>query len=209
MTVQRRFSTGAFGPDHLGPDAVVAFVDDELARRPHERAVAHVDSCPECAAEVVAQRRARSALRGADCPSLSSSLLSALRSIPQSAELPPVPAGLAVGPDGEVVSVLRTPPAPAPATPEPAPAAHGRRPSRRTRFGAGVAVSGLALGALALGATSLPLGAAPTATGPLGGPVLAPAAGAAFGVDTRVAQSDPRPPADAVRPRTFLRGAQR
>ncbi len=209
MTAQRRFSTGAFGPDHLGPDAVVAFVDDELARRPHERAVAHVDSCPECAAEVVAQRRARSALRGADCPSLPSSLLSALRSIPQSAELPPVPAGLAVGPDGEVVSVLRTPPAPAPAPPEPAPVAHGRRPSRRTRFGAGVAVSGFALGALALGVTNTPLDPAPTGVGPLGGPLPAPAAGAAFGVDARTDAADPRLPADATRPRTFLRGAER
>jgi anti-sigma factor RsiW len=199
----------AFGPDHLGPDAVVAFVDDELARRPHERAVAHVDSCPECAAEVVAQRRARSALRGADCPSLPSSLLSALRSIPQSTELPPAPAGLAVGPDGEVVSVLRTPPAPAPAPPEPAPAAHGRRPSRRTRFGAGVAVSGFALGALALGVTNTPLDPAPTGVGPLGGPLPAPAAGAAFGVDARTDAADPRLPADATRPRTFLRGAER
>lgn len=208
MTAQRRFSTGAFGPDHLGPDAVVAFVDDELARRPHERAVAHVDSCPECAAEVVAQRRARSALRGADCPSLPSSLLSALRSIPQSTELPPAPAGLAVGSDGEVVSVLRTPPAPAPAPPEPAPAAHGRH-RRRTRFGAGVAVSGFALGALALGATNTPLGPVPTGVGPLGGPLPAPAAGAAFGADARTDAVDPRPPADAPRPRTFLRGAER
>ena len=206
MTAQRRFSTGAFGPDHLGPDAVVAFVDDELARRPHERAVAHVDSCPECAAEVVAQRRARSALRGADCPSLPSSLLSALRSIPQSTELPPAPPGLAVGPDGEVVSVLRPP---APARPEPAPAAHGRRPSRRTRFGAGVAVSGFALGALALGATNLPLDQVPTGVGPLGGPLLAPAAGASFGIDARTDAADPRLPADATRPRTFLRGGER
>jgi hypothetical protein len=199
----------AFGPDHLGPDAVVAFVDDELARRPHERAVAHVDSCPECAAEVVAQRRARSALRGAGCPSLPSSLLSALRSIPQDTELPPAPAGLAVGPDGQVVSVLRPGAAPAPQRPDAAPATHGRRPSRRTRFGAGVAVSGFALGALALGVTSAPVGAVPAAPGPLGGPVLAPAAGAAFGIETRAGATDPRLPADATRPRTFVRGAER
>ncbi|MCX6464505.1 MAG: zf-HC2 domain-containing protein, partial [Pseudonocardiales bacterium] len=108
-----------WGSAHLTSDAVVAFVDDELAHGPHERAVAHVAGCPQCAADVVAQRQARSALRSATCPSLPSSLMSALRAIPQDTELPPPPAGLAVTGDGELVSVLRTEPrraAQAPAT---------------------------------------------------------------------------------------------
>ncbi len=206
-----RFSVTApdWGEDHLTLDAIVAFVDEELDPGPRARATRHAAGCRECAAQVVAQTQARVALRTAAGPALPSSLLSALRSIPQSTELPPAPAGLAVGPDGEVVSVLRTPPAPAPAPPEPAPAAHGRRPSRRTRFGAGVAVSGFALGALALGVTNTPLDPVPTGVGPLGGPLPAPAAGAAFGVDARTDAADPRLPADATRPRTFLRGAER
>ncbi|MDN5747544.1 MAG: hypothetical protein L0H64_03325, partial [Pseudonocardia sp.] len=145
MTARRRFTVSApdWGHTHLSSDAVVAFVDDELAHGPHARAVAHVAACRECAAEVVSQRQARTALRGAACPSLPTSLLSSLRSIPQDTELPGPPAGLAVTTDGQLVSVLRAEPN---GDPEPA---HGRRPSaRRIRFGAGAAISGLAVGAI-------------------------------------------------------------
>ncbi len=206
-TDRRRFTVSApdWGHTHLNPDAVVAFVDDELALGPHGRAVGHIAVCPDCAAEVVAQRQTRTALRGATCPSLPTSLMSSLRSIPQDTELPPPPTGLAVTSDGELVSVLRTdhtgmicPEAPA-----------GRRPhaSRRLRFGAGAAVSGLALGAMALGVASIPVdSAAPTAgSGVFRGPVVGPAAvPARFGLDAGT-----RPAADvdgrtAPAPRLFL-----
>ncbi|MFC5949105.1 zf-HC2 domain-containing protein, partial [Pseudonocardia lutea] len=106
---RRRFGRSAphWGVDHLSQDAVVAFVDDELSAAAHERAAAHVASCAECAAEVVAQRQVRSALRAADEPHVPASLLSVLRAIPQEAELPPPPAGLAMTADGQMVSVLR------------------------------------------------------------------------------------------------------
>lgn len=145
MSDRRRFQVVPpdWGEAHLTLDAVVAYVDDELATGPHDRATRHLEHCPDCVAEVAEQRRARSALRGADAPTLPPSLMSTLRSIPQDTELPPPPAGLSLTEEGELVSVLR-------------PAAFDgeqRRPrrSRRVRLGTGAAVSGIALGALAFG----------------------------------------------------------
>lgn len=162
-----------WGQDHLTPDAVVAYVDDELAQRPHLRAAAHLSQCRECAAHVHEQGQARSALRGAEAPTIPSALLSSLRSIPQDAELPPPPSGLAMTADGQMVSVLREP---APA--ERVPAGDGpaeKRSHRRMKLGTGVAVSGLALGALAFGVPSAAANgpvAPPAERGVFGGAVL-------------------------------------
>jgi len=132
-----------WGQDHLTVEAVAAYVDGELAERPYERATQHLAACRECSAQVIAQGQARAALRSARCPSLPSSLMSALRSIPHHTELPPAPNGLAISPEGEMVSpVDHAPPAGLASTPKP----------RRSRLGAGAAISGLALGALAVGA---------------------------------------------------------
>ncbi|GAA2572499.1 anti-sigma factor family protein [Pseudonocardia hydrocarbonoxydans] len=213
MSERRLFTVNRseWGQTHLTSDAVVAFVDDELARRPHARATQHVAACPDCAAEVVAQRQARTALRGASCPSLPSSLLTALRAIPQDTELPEPPAGLAVSTEGELVSVVRAPaPAPAPEpVPEPdRPAASRPRSNRRMRIGAGAAVSGLAIGALAFGGTALPTVAAPTATdrGVLGGSVLGPGGvvPARLGLDAPSPGGDTRLGGLARSPRTYL-----
>lgn len=139
---RRRFPVGTpdWGEGHLTTEAVAAFVDGELTAGPAERAARHVDRCAECAGEVVAQRQARAALRAAAGPRPPSGLLSSLRAIPLDAELPGPPPGLAVAPDGTLVTMVR------PETGEPR-----RRPgpSLRVRLGAGAAVSGLALGALA------------------------------------------------------------
>ena len=95
-----------WGQDHLTVEAVAAYVDGELAERPYDRATRHLSACRECAAQVVAQGQARSALRSARCPSLPSSLMSALRSIPHDTELAGTPNGLAMSPEGELVSPL-------------------------------------------------------------------------------------------------------
>lgn len=162
---RRRFTVTApdWGQDHLSSDAIVAYVDCELADRPFSRATRHIAECPECAMQVTSQGQARSALRSAECPSLPSSLLSSLRSIPQHAELPGPPTGLAMTADGQFVTVVRSEPAPRPGRPvEPATGGspHGRRTPvpRRFKFGAGAAVSGLAIGALALGAPGIASG---------------------------------------------------
>jgi anti-sigma factor RsiW len=184
-----------WGQDHLSLDAIVAYVDDELAEGPHLRATRHLAHCRECAAQVVAQGQARAALRTAEVPSLPSSLLSSLRSIPQDTDIPGPPGDLAVTSDGQLVSVLRpdrvSPVAEAPGRAdlrhEPPAGTDGvhhdshdgnhdsRRSSRRRRVGTGVAVSGLALGAIALAApvAVTPQPPVPAATnGVLGGPVL-------------------------------------
>jgi anti-sigma factor RsiW len=206
-----------WGQDHLSLDAIVAYVDDELAQGPHQRATRHLAQCRECAAQVVAQGQARAALRTAEVPSLPSSLLSSLRSIPQDTDIPGPPGDLAVTSDGQLVSVLRpdrvSPVAEAPPRPPgraelrhepPAGTAgvhdthgvshDGRRPSRRRRVGTGVAVSGLALGAIALAAPAavVPQTPVPAATnGVLGGPVLG--GGAPDVVDTQLRLSSVPP----------------
>jgi len=141
-----------WGQDHLSAEAVAAYVDGELAERPYHRATRHLVECAECAAQVVAQGQARAALRSARCPSLPSSLMSTLRSIPRDTELPGPPNGLAIGPDGELVSQLRPEPRRAVEPAPPAGLAATPPKARRSRLGAGAAISGLALGALAIGA---------------------------------------------------------
>ena len=211
----RRFSVTLpdWGQDHLSPEAVVAFVDDELDDGPFLRATRHLDSCNECATQVAAQGQARSALRSAECPSLPSSLMSSLFSIPDDTELPGAPAGLAVTSDGQFVSVLR----PERVLPEPAPPAgpashpdHGRRPSsRRMRFGAGAAMSGLALGAMALGATGISSDASTTVAGPERGVFDGSVIGGSADAQLRIAPTDVVIPGDLELmprvPATFLR----
>jgi len=141
---RRHFPLGSassvWGSDHLGPDAIVAFVDDELAPGARRRALAHLSGCGECAAEVVEQTQARIFLKASSVPSTPSSLLASLRDIPSHAELPAPPAGLAVGPHGELVSMVRN-----------RPERHrGVLERRGVRVGAGAVVSGIALGAMVL-----------------------------------------------------------
>lgn len=204
-TDRRRFTVTApdWGHTHLTPDAVVAFVDDELDRGPHARAVDHVAACPDCAAEVVAQRQARTALRAATCPSLPHSLMSTLQAIPRDTDLPPPPAGLAMTADGRLVSVLRVERSEQ-ACPERTPSGRRSHPSRRLRFGVGATVSGLALGAIALGVGTAPVDTGSPSTGVFRGPVVGPAT-----VPARLGLDAPRPAPDvdgrsAPGPQTFL-----
>jgi anti-sigma factor RsiW len=152
---------------HLLPDAVVAFVDGELSATAHDRASAHMARCPQCLAEIVAQRQAASAVQAADAPVVPAALLATLRAIPQQVDIPSTPDGLAMTDDGQLVVVQKPEQMPAASSPfgSSAPlgssaklgegrAVLGRRPGRRAAQGAGVVVSGLVLGALALVTTS-------------------------------------------------------
>ena len=152
--------TGLNAGQHLAVDAVVAFVDGELGVSAHERAAAHVTGCASCAAEVTAQRQARSAVRTAAEPAAPSSLLAMLRSIPQTAELVArIPDGVPV--NGDKVIVPMPPDASPPlgsaaplgsntplGTSTPLGATAGSSRAGIARLGAGTVVSGLVLGAL-------------------------------------------------------------
>jgi anti-sigma factor RsiW len=165
-----------WGQDHLTSDAIVAFVDDELQAGARARAADHLAACPECAAEVVAQRQTRATLRSAGGPALPSSLLRNLRAIPHAAELPGMPAGLAMAANGALVTAdvgQRGP---------------GRGVSRRAWIGAGAAVSGLALGAIAFAMASVDsVPAQPVERGVLGGSLLTTTPGPTVDVGSRIA----------------------
>ncbi|MBA2471624.1 MAG: hypothetical protein DLM61_04605 [Pseudonocardiales bacterium] len=118
---------------HLAVDAVVAFVDGELGPVARDRAAAHLTTCQSCAAEVAAQHQARSVVRSAQCPPVPADLLAALREIPQTADLPHAPAGLAVTAEGTIVEF---------ADPSVAPGPLGASP----RWGAGPSVLGRWIG---------------------------------------------------------------
>src|ERR1700746_17914 len=64
--------------EHLSTEAVAAFVDGELRMTAHLRAAHHLSLCPDCAAEVEGQRRARAALRDSQPIRIPSNLLGLL-----------------------------------------------------------------------------------------------------------------------------------
>jgi anti-sigma factor RsiW len=141
---------------HLSLDAVVAHVDGELPPGPAARAAAHVDRCPACAGEVMAQRQARRRLRGADTPGVPDSLLCSLRAIPDVADLPEAPAGLTLDAEGRFV------------VPADAPDARRRPRASRTRRLPVVVASGLVAGAAAVVGPVIASGAVPAAVTPGG-----------------------------------------
>lgn len=74
---------GFASTEHLNPEAIVAYVDNELSRAASARADAHLALCPDCAREVVAQSRARSILKTChDEVSIPDSLRTQLSAIP-------------------------------------------------------------------------------------------------------------------------------
>ncbi|WP_116204741.1 anti-sigma factor family protein [Amycolatopsis circi] len=175
-----------FAESHLMPDAVVALVDGELTPVAHDRALAHVTRCPDCAAEVTSQRQAVAAVKDAGAPSMSAGFLASLRSIPEHTDLPGAPDNLAVTADGQLVAIqrpervagLRDAGVLGGAAPLGTTAPLGQSANvlgggrfafsrKRAAQGAGVVVSGLVLSALALVGTSADSGEGSTGTGPV------------------------------------------
>jgi hypothetical protein len=68
--------------EHLSIEAIAAFVDGELRMTAHLRAAHHLSLCPQCAAEVDDQSRARSALRDSHPIRIPTGLLGLLSEIP-------------------------------------------------------------------------------------------------------------------------------
>lgn len=101
MTAHRFSST-----DHLGPEAVAAYVDHELSAAAYRRAQQHLTQCPECHEEVVAQRGAAQRVRvlnGDDEVKAPSSLVARLAGLTE-AECAPS----ATGARAKVEEALRT-----------------------------------------------------------------------------------------------------
>jgi len=132
--------------DHLSLGAVVAFADGELSLVAYQRAAAHLERCPSCAAEVAEQNSARECLRRAGAPQMPGSLFDQLRSIP---------IGLA------------------PSSPPSRPDEHRARTtrSRGFRMGAGFLLAGIAVTTLAAAAGS----DRPILQNPMARPALSPA----------------------------------
>jgi len=85
VTRRRQFGS----TEHLSVEAIAAFVDGELRMNAHLRAAHHLSLCPQCAAEVEDQRRARAALRDSRPIPIPSALLGLLSDIPRHPPDPP------------------------------------------------------------------------------------------------------------------------
>ncbi|MHA6798565.1 anti-sigma factor family protein [Bounagaea algeriensis] len=96
-----------FSEQHLALDAIVAFVDGELSANARDRAASHLAHCSACTTEASTQRQARSAVRDADSPAISSDLVRNLLSIPQHTELPAQPEELALSEEGQLLTSQR------------------------------------------------------------------------------------------------------
>lgn len=68
--------------EHLSTEAIAAYVDGELRMTAHMRAATHLSMCPDCVAEVDAQRQTRAALRESTPVAMPIALLGQLSQIP-------------------------------------------------------------------------------------------------------------------------------
>ncbi len=143
--------------DHLGMDAVVAYVDGELSLTAYQRAAAHLARCPGCAAEVSDQAFARESLRQAAAPQIPTSLLANLCSIPVA--LPAPASAQGVGHDPMTGSAIRIS------------GVTSVTRSRRFRLGAGALVAGIAVGALV---SAAPADKPATSPAPANAPAVRP-----------------------------------
>ena len=79
---------------HLAQEAIAALVDGELGGGPAARAARHLAGCAQCRMAVQAQREAKEALHASSDFAVPGDLLSRLRAIPFTADVPGTDAGL-------------------------------------------------------------------------------------------------------------------
>jgi anti-sigma factor RsiW len=157
--------------NHLAQEAIAALVDGELPAGPAGRAARHLTGCATCRMAVSAQREAKEALHASPEVTVPGDLLSRLRAIPFTAD---VPGGggdvLAAGPDRLVVEGASGPWAGSWAVPL-TPQDRSDRPdhARWLRRGVAGGIAALGLGVTAL-ALTLPPGDNGRAPVQLGGP---------------------------------------
>ena len=157
---------------HLAQEAIAALVDGELGGGPATRAARHLTGCAQCRMAVQAQREAKEALHASCDVAVPGDLLSRLRAIPFTTDVPGTGGGLgslAAGPGQLTVSGATG----SWSVPLDAPAAAADRPGharwlRRGFIGA--------LGVLGVGVTALALNL-PTGSSDGVRPAPAPVAG--------------------------------
>src|SRR3954454_12694310 len=91
---------------HRAQEAIAALVDGELTAGPARRAAGHLAGCVQCRLAVEAQREAKEALHRSEEVTVPGALLSLLRAIPFTADVPGSggPGTLAAGPDSVTFS---------------------------------------------------------------------------------------------------------
>jgi hypothetical protein len=142
---------------HLAQEAIAALVDGELSGGAAGRAARHLAGCLQCRMAVGAQREAKAALQAPEDVAVPGDLMSRLRAIPFTADMPSsgVPGTLTAGRDG-LTSTDADGAWSIPLAAEPAPAAH----HRWLRRGMTGALTGIGIGVAVL-AVSLPAGDVP------------------------------------------------
>ena len=140
---------------HLAQEAIAALVDGELASGPAARAARHLAGCASCRMAVQAQREAKEALHRATDVAVPGDLLSRLRDIPFTTDVPGAggPGALSAGP-GQLTLRDGTGSWSVPLDPHPVPAVRPGQ-ARWLRRGLAGALTGLGIGVTAL-ALSLP-----------------------------------------------------
>jgi anti-sigma factor RsiW len=140
---------------HLAQEAVAALVDGELASGPAARAARHLAGCASCRMAVQAQREAKEALHRATDVAVPGDLLSRLREIPFTTDVPGAggPGALSIG-AGQLTLRDDTGSWSVPLDPHPVPAVRPGQ-ARWLRRGLAGALTGLGIGVTAL-ALSLP-----------------------------------------------------
>jgi len=83
---------------HLAQEAIAALVDGELPSGPANRAARHLTGCLQCRMAVQAQREAKEALHASADVDVPGELLSRLRAIPFTADVPGAGGALSAGP---------------------------------------------------------------------------------------------------------------
>jgi anti-sigma factor RsiW len=157
---------------HLAQEAIAALVDGELTAGPARRAAAHLAGCLQCRLAVQAQREAKEALHASQEVAVPGDLLSRLRAIPFTTDVPGSggPGTFAAGPDS-LVFTGASGAFDVPLRPQ-RPQQRSDNTARWLRRGVTGTLAGLGLGVVAL-ALTLPAGAAPSggaSSGPVAGP---------------------------------------
>jgi hypothetical protein len=156
---------------HLAQEAIAALVDGELSGGAAGRAARHLGGCVQCRMAVAAQREAKAALQRDVDLAVPGDLLSRLKAIPFTADVPGSGGlgALSVGADGLTMSGAGGSWAIplAPRQPQPRPDSGNTRWLRRGMTGAALAGIGLGVAVLAV---SLPIDD-PSPSGPVAGAV--------------------------------------